>query len=124
LRRDDLDDFISERSARNPKFPDLMAEARIRRTIGANLAELRKRKRLSQAQVAAGMATTQSIVSKLESGADVKLSTLLKYAEAVGARFVVLGVKRVAAKKATSRGSRKLRVAAKKSRSRAKAAAG
>lgn len=108
---DDLDGFISDRTRRSVRFPELMAEARIRRRIASELAAFRKKKRLSQAQVAAGMATTQSIVSKLENGADVKLSTLLKYADAVGARVVV-------ARKVTTSTKRK------KPRSRAKAAAG
>ena len=34
------------------------------------------------------MATTQSVVSKLENGADVKVSTLLKFMEVVGVKRV------------------------------------
>ena len=45
---------------------------------------------LSQTEVAARMGTSQSAVARLEAGAtDVRLSTLLRYAEAIGAQLDV-----------------------------------
>lgn len=86
---DDLDDFIAARTKKNAAFPELVAEAEARRRIAQELAAARKEQRLSQKAVAASMATTQSVVSKLERGGDVKLSTLLRYADTVGAHLVV-----------------------------------
>jgi transcriptional regulator with XRE-family HTH domain len=49
------------------------------------LRESRLRRGLSQAEVAARVGTTQSAIARLESGtADPRLSTLIRYAEAVG----------------------------------------
>jgi transcriptional regulator with XRE-family HTH domain len=49
------------------------------------LREARLRRGLSQAEVAARVGTTQSAIARLESGtADPRLSTLIRYAEAVG----------------------------------------
>jgi len=50
--------------------------------------EMKERRRevgLSQTEVAARMGTSQSAVARLEAGStDVRLSTLLRYAEAIG----------------------------------------
>lgn len=45
----------------------------------------RQQRGLSQTEVAAEMGTSQSAVARLESGADVRLSTLERYAIAIGA---------------------------------------
>jgi transcriptional regulator with XRE-family HTH domain len=44
---------------------------------------------LTQATVGRAMGTTQSAVSELESGADCRLSTLRRYAAALGATLTV-----------------------------------
>jgi predicted transcriptional regulator len=50
--------------------------------------EMKQRRRaagLSQTEVAARMGTSQSAVARIEAGtSDVRLSTLLRYAEAIG----------------------------------------
>ena len=52
--------------------------------------ERRQAKGLSQTEVAARMGTSQSAVARLEAGtSDVRLSTLLRYAEAIGAELDV-----------------------------------
>ena len=84
MARDFLDELVAERSRRNPAFPDLVAEATRRRELARRLAAQRKTSGLSQTIVAARMGTAASVVSKLESGADVKLSTLQRYCSAVG----------------------------------------
>jgi predicted transcriptional regulator len=66
-------------------FPgfDGLAEQRVR-VIG-DLVHERQRRGLSQTEIAARMRTSQSAVARLESGAgDVRLSTLQRYAAAVG----------------------------------------
>jgi transcriptional regulator with XRE-family HTH domain len=60
-----------------------MAERR--RDLAADLVATRQELGLSQTEVAARMRTSQSAVARLESGdADVKLSTLERYAAALG----------------------------------------
>jgi DNA-binding XRE family transcriptional regulator len=62
-----------------------------RRRLVGELAELRKASRLSQTEVAARMGTSQSAVARLESGdADVRASTLERYAAAIGSQITGL----------------------------------
>jgi transcriptional regulator with XRE-family HTH domain len=61
-----------------------VAEALWRRKLASRLVAARERKRYSQTVVAARMRTSQSVVSKLEAGADVKVSTLQCYCDAIG----------------------------------------
>jgi transcriptional regulator with XRE-family HTH domain len=81
--------MIAERRAKNPKFPALVAEAEYRRKLARRLASKRERHELSQTVVAARMGTSASVVSKLESGADVRLSTLQRYCAAIGEPLVL-----------------------------------
>jgi transcriptional regulator with XRE-family HTH domain len=68
-----------------PVFPGFAEMAARRRAVTDELAERRQRLGLSQTQVAARMGTSQSAVARLESGdADVRLSTLERYAAALG----------------------------------------
>ncbi len=84
-RSDDfLDEMIAARGAKNPKFAGLVDEALGRRRMARGLAERRQALGASQTAVAARMRTSASVVSKLEGGADVRLSTLQKYAAAMG----------------------------------------
>jgi ribosome-binding protein aMBF1 (putative translation factor) len=53
------------------------------------LAEARVEANLSQTDLAAAMKTTQSVVSRIESGANVSLETLHRYAVACGKRLVL-----------------------------------
>jgi len=63
-----------------------MAEARGR--LVRELAEQRQAAGLSQTEIAARMGTSQSAVARLESGtADVRASTLERYAAAVGGQI-------------------------------------
>lgn len=82
---DFLDEIIAESTALNPEFPALMAQARRNREVLATLASERKRQRVSQTALAAQMGTSQSAVSALEKTAsDALLSTVEKYADALG----------------------------------------
>jgi ribosome-binding protein aMBF1 (putative translation factor) len=81
---DDLDRSIARRTSKNARYPELLqAEVRRQRLIAA-LVEERKANHLTQAQVAAEMNVSQSVVAEIESSkADVRYSTLDRYAEAV-----------------------------------------
>lgn len=66
-------------------FPGFREMAVRRQRLAAGLVELRRASGLSQTEVAARMGTSQSAVARLESGvADVRLSTLDRYAAALG----------------------------------------
>ena len=69
-----------------PVFPGFREIAlRRRRQVIEELAAARREASLSQTEVAARMGTSQSVVARLESGQiDVRLSTLQRYAAAVG----------------------------------------
>ena len=65
-----------------PGLPDM---ARRRKDLSAELVTRRLAAGLSQTEVAARMGTSQSAVARLEAGeSDVRLSTLERYAAAVG----------------------------------------
>jgi transcriptional regulator with XRE-family HTH domain len=81
---DDLERHIAEREKRSPGFAALVDAAVQRRAFARRMAEKRNQSGLSQTQIAARMATSASIVSRLESGADVRISTLEKYMAALG----------------------------------------
>jgi hypothetical protein len=74
-----------ERDRPLPVFPGFREIARRRRGVIDELVAARQQQGLSQTVVAARMGTSQSVVARLESGAiDVRLSTLERYAAAVG----------------------------------------
>ena len=89
MAKDFLAEIVTARTRGNPEFPGLVAEADMRRKLARKLAGLREKKTLSQTVVAARMGTAASVVSKLESGGDVKLSTLQRYLAAIGEKFAV-----------------------------------
>lgn len=61
-----------------------------RRAVVRRLADARHEQGLSQTAVAAQMGTSQSVVARLESGAlDMRLSTLQRYAAALGLDLVI-----------------------------------
>lgn len=83
--KDFLDEMIVERTKANPEFPELLDAAVRRRRLLEALASEREAKGLSQTVVAARMHTSQSAVARIEKAeVDVKLSTLERYAAAVG----------------------------------------
>lgn len=82
---DFLDQIVGERGTKNPAFQSLVDAARDRRRMLRRLTEDRIGLGLSQTAVAAEMGTSQSAVARIESGkADVKLSTLERYAATLG----------------------------------------
>lgn len=86
-KADFLDEIIGERRAKNPAFQAIVDVALERRRMLRQLAEDRLALGLSQTAVAAQMGTSQSAIARIESGkADVKLSTLERYAATLGRR--------------------------------------
>lgn len=84
---DVLDELIAERTARNPGFPKLLKAAERRRALLRELAALRGTRSRSQTAVAAEMETSQSSIARLEGSAgDARISTVDRYAEALGFR--------------------------------------
>lgn len=72
----------------DPVFPGFKEMAARRRVLAEALVARRIKLGLSQTEVAARMKTSQSAVARLESGAaDVRLSTLERYAAALGQRL-------------------------------------
>ncbi len=66
-------------------FPGFREMAQRRKDLSAELVSRRQAIGLSQTEVAARMGTSQSAVARLEAGeSDVRLSTLERYASAVG----------------------------------------
>ncbi len=83
--RDFLDRMITKRTERNPDFPYLVDAARRRRGLLHALADRREDQHRTQTAIAAGMATSQSFVARLESTAvDAKISTVERYADTLG----------------------------------------
>jgi transcriptional regulator with XRE-family HTH domain len=72
-------------SARRSSFPGLEGPEGRRRALIDALVRARQESELSQTQIAARMGTSQSAVARLESGGlDARLSTLERYAAALG----------------------------------------
>jgi ribosome-binding protein aMBF1 (putative translation factor) len=87
---DFIDETIASRTAANPAFPRLVAAAARRRELVRDLVALRTSMGLSQTAVAASMGTSQPVVARLEAGdLDSRISTLERYADAVGVELVI-----------------------------------
>jgi len=89
MAKDFVAEMIEARTAKNPEFPRLVEEAEQRRKLARRLAGKREKRGLSQTIVAARMGTSASVVSKLEAGGDVKVSTLQRYYSAIGETFIL-----------------------------------
>ena len=81
---DDLERYVSERDARDPGFAALVEAAERRQAFARKMARRRRSRGISQTQIAAVMRTSPAVVSRLESGSDLRLSTLEKYVAALG----------------------------------------
>lgn len=88
--RDDLDDYIDERSS-DPKFRAAYEDAIVRSNLLRAMVAARRGNGASQGEVASAMGTTQSAVSDLERGStDPRISTLQRYARAISCRLHVM----------------------------------
>ena len=99
----DLERYIADRDARERGFAALVADAEARLAFGRQMAERRRAKGQTQTQVAALMQTSPAIVSRLESGHDVRVSTLERYVAALGFQ---LELKAVSPRKSATKASR------------------
>ena len=81
---DALEQYLADREAHDPGFAALVEAAEQRRAFARSMAARRRKIGLSQTQVAARMETSPSIVSRIERGDDVRISTLEKYLVALG----------------------------------------
>lgn len=87
LKKDFLDEIIEDGTKKNPRFPEMVEAAYRRRVLLRELAAKRERAGITQKDVAAAMKTSQSAVARMERGEiDAKLSTVDRYAAAIGQR--------------------------------------
>lgn len=87
-KKDFLDELIEEGTERNPDFPKMVEAAVRRRALLRQLGDMRETEGRSQTAVAAEMRTSQSSVARLEGSAgDARISTIDRYAEALGFRI-------------------------------------
>jgi ribosome-binding protein aMBF1 (putative translation factor) len=70
-------------------FPKVSDEFDVEYEVARQMLQARTRAGLTQADLARRMHTTQSVVSRIESGVNVSLATLARFAEACGSRLQV-----------------------------------
>lgn len=81
----DLKKYIAERKIEDPEFAKGYDEGYENFKIGALLQLSREQAALTQEEVAQKMGTKKSAISRIENHAeDIRLSTLRKYAKALG----------------------------------------
>ncbi len=84
---DFLEEMIAERAKTDPEFPNLVEAAYQRRKLLRALAGERESAGISQTDLAARMRTSQSAFARLEAGStDAKMSTVDRFAQALGKR--------------------------------------
>src|SRR5580692_7106539 len=86
-RNDDLDTLIDELAADDPDVHLRVAAALQRRELARELADCRRAAGLTQVAIAERMGTSQGQVTRFESGADTRLSTVARYAAALGVQI-------------------------------------
>ncbi|ABB23527.1 MAG: transcriptional regulator [Pelodictyon luteolum] len=90
-KRDELQAFIDEQKATRPGFAEGYDEGYRNFRIGVMLKQARLNTGMSQVEVAERLKTHKSAISRIENHAeDVKLSTLVNYAEALGKKLDLL----------------------------------
>jgi ribosome-binding protein aMBF1 (putative translation factor) len=72
-----------------PGYDEFKREFNLEYQIASELATARQEAGLTQAQIAAIMGTTQSVVSRIERGANISVETISRYAHACGKRLEV-----------------------------------
>lgn len=82
---------IKQDPARAERIARQRAEA-IAEIVEFTLAELRRARQITQAELARLMATTQPNVSRIEKGAEMELSTLRNFVEALGGHLEITAV--------------------------------
>ncbi len=83
--KDEIDDIVAQRTARNPEFPQLLKAAAARRELMDALRHARLAAGLSQTEVGARMQTSASSIARLETVAqNTTLQTVQRYASVLG----------------------------------------
>ena len=81
----DLKVYVEKRKARDPEFAENYESGYLGFKIRVMLREARKEAGFTQEEVAKKLNTRRSAISRMENHAqDIRLSTLRKYAEAIG----------------------------------------
>ena len=70
-----------------PGYDELKRKFELEYQVASELAAARKEAGLTQAEIAPRMGTTQSVVSRIERGANISLETIARYADACGKRL-------------------------------------
>ena len=84
----DLKRYVEKRKARDPEFAENYEAGYLEFKIGVLLRQARVEAGLTQEQVAQKLNTKKSAISRIENHAkDIRLSTLGKYAKAVGKKL-------------------------------------
>lgn len=85
-----FDDWLKGR-VKSPAFKKAFQQEDVRARLALRIAEIRKGKKLSQAQLAHRLHTTQQVISDIETfkHANMTLLTLQKIAQALGSRLVI-----------------------------------
>jgi HTH-type transcriptional regulator/antitoxin HipB len=105
----DIEQFIKERKARNPKAWADFEDKYRRYAVGMLLAEHREKAGLSLSQMARRIKMQKAALSRLENhGEDVRLSTITRYVEATGRPLAL----RISPATANHRRTRKTKLAA------------
>ena len=81
---DDLDAVVDELATEDQALPARVAAVLERRDLLRQLAALRREQGLTQVELAERMGTSQAQITRLEAGADTRLSTVERYAAALG----------------------------------------
>ena len=84
------DDFIAKEKQNSSSFADKYWEGYEEFKIGVLLKQARTERGMTQEEVAKKLKTTRSAISRMENHSkDVKLSTLEKFAEALGKKLTI-----------------------------------
>ncbi len=86
----DVKEYIQKRAARDAEFAENFDAGYADFKIGVILRQARESAGLTQEEVARRLRTQKSAISRIENHADdVRLSTIRRYADAVGANFQI-----------------------------------
>ncbi len=86
----DLKKYIDKRKKQDPEFWKEFDERFETFKLGVLLKQARKEVGMTQEQIARELKTTKSVISRMENHAtDIRLSTLEKFAKALGRRIEV-----------------------------------
>ena len=86
----DLQKYIKKRKARDPEFAKNFDSGYEQFKIGVMLKQARQEAGFTQEELAARLHTKKTAISRIENHAeDIKLSTLERFAEAIGKRLTL-----------------------------------